>query len=163
MKKVFAFVLALCLLCGATALADEYGPNTSAVPKTVLTATLEESYTVVIPTTLNIPLNATSTNLPIEVTALHLLPVGTIDNTVRALQVRVNQPSFMLINDKDSSSYLSYDIGGGTGPLNRIQYFTAKGTKNFVVTTEAKDWDALPAGTYTDSLTFDVYITNISK
>lgn len=82
MKKLFALVLAMCLLCGATALADEYGPETSAAPKTVLTVTLEESYTVVIPATLNIPLNATSTNLPIEVTALRLLPAGTTDNTV---------------------------------------------------------------------------------
>lgn len=75
----------------------------------------------------------------------------------------MNQPSFILTNDKDSNSHLSYDIDGGTGLLNRYQYFTAKGTKNFVVTTDAEDWDALPTGTYTDSLMFDVYITNISK
>lgn len=84
MKKLFALVLALCLLCDATALAGTYSNPTNDA-QTLLTTTLNESFTVVIPSTVNIPFNRTSTEMTINVTALRLLPAGTVDNTVRAL------------------------------------------------------------------------------
>lgn len=127
MKKIFASILTLCLLCGTTALATEYD-SASNTPETVLTTTLDESYTVVIPSTLNIAFNATSTNLPVQVTFLRLLPTG------RALQVQVNQTNLKLVNEKNSSSKISYNIGGGEGTLAHTHYFTETGTKNYNVT-----------------------------
>lgn len=159
MKKLFALVLALCLLCGTTALADTY-TDTTANPETVLTTTLDETYTVVIPSTLNIPFNSTSTNLPIEVTALRLLPTGTAENTVRALRVKVNQPNLELVNKSDSSSKIDYNIVGGEGTPARTHYFTAVGTKNFNVTISQVEWNTAAAGTYEETITFTVGIIN---
>lgn len=162
MKKILAFMLALCLLCGATALAEIY-TDTNSVPQTILTTTLAETYTVVIPSTLNIPFEATSTNLPIEVTALRLLPTGTAADTIRALQVKVNQPNLELINQSDSTSKISYDIGGGEGTPARTHYFTTTGAKNFNVTISKSEWDNAAAGTYEETITFTVGIINKSK
>ncbi len=159
MKKIIAFTLALCLClsCGVTALADDSNRQTE------LKVEIAESYTVVIPATLEIPFNSTSTNLPIEVTSLRLLPTGTIENTVRAVWVELDQPSFRLVNDKDSNSTILYGIGGGEGTYGRVLKFTEKGTKNYTVTIAQSDWNNAAAGTYTDTVTFDVSITNISK
>lgn len=159
MKKLFAFVLALCLLCSATALAGTYSSGTTDA-KTVLTTTLNESFTVVIPSTLNIPFNRTSTSLTIEVTALRLLPVGTAENTVRALMVKVNQPDLKLINASDSNSKINYDIVGGEVTPARTHYFTETGKKNFNVTIAQSEWDNAAAGTYTETITFTVGINN---
>lgn len=159
MKKFFALVLALCLLCAGTALATEYGPASSN-PQTVLTTTLDETYTVIIPATLSIPFNSTSTNLPIKVTALRLLPTGTAENTVRALYVKVNQPNLELVNTADSSSKISYNIVGGEGTPARTYYFTATGTKNFNVTISQSEWNNAAAGTYEETITFTVGIIN---
>lgn len=156
MKKIFASILTLCLLCGTTALATEYG-SASNNPETVLTTTLNESYTVVIPSTLNIAFNATSTNLPVQVTSLRLLPTG------RALQVQVNQTSLKLVNEKNSSAKISYNIGGGEGTSARTHYFTATGTKNFNVTIAKSEWDKAAAGTYKESITFTVGIIDKNK
>lgn len=162
MKKLFALVLALCLLCGTTALAGTYS-NATDDAETLLTTTLNESFTVVIPSTVNIPFNRTSTNLPIEVTALRLLPTGTAENTVRALQVKVNQPNLELVNKSDSSSKISYDIGGGEGTPARTHYFTEVGSKNFNVTISQSEWNNAAAGTYEETITFTVGIININK
>lgn len=159
MKKILALVLALCLLCGMTALADTY-TNTDSNPETVLTTTLDETYTVVIPATLDIPFNATSTNLPIKVTALRLLPTGKVVNTVRALSIKVNQPNLELVNTSDSSSKISYNIGGGEGTSARTHYFTETGSKNFNVTISQAEWDAAAAGTYKETISFTVSIIN---
>ena len=159
MKKLFALVLALCLLCSATALAGTYS-NPTENAQTTLTTTLNESFTVLIPSTLSIPFNRTSTNLPIQVTALRLLPVGTVENTVRALQVKVNQPNLKLVNESDSTSKIDYDIGGGEGTPARTHYFTAVGSKNFNVTISQSEWNNAAAGTYKETITFTVGITN---
>lgn len=154
MKKIFASILTLCLLCVTTALATEYG-SASNNPETVLTTTLDESYTVVIPSTLNIAFNATSTNLPVQVTFLRLLPTG------RALQV--NQTNLKLVNEKNSSSKISYNIGGGEGTLAHTHYFTETGTKNYNVTIAKSEWDKTAAGTYKESITFAVGIIDKNK
>lgn len=159
MKKIIAFTLALGLLCSTTALADTY-TNGSNDPSTVLSTTLDETYTLVIPSTLNIPFNSISTNLPIEVTALRLLPVGTVENTVRALHVKVNQPNLKLVNEADNSSKIDYNLGGGEGTPARTHYFTGTETKNFNVTISQSEWDNAAAGTYTETITFTTGIIN---
>lgn len=155
MKKLFALVLALCLLCGATALAGTYSNAT-----TDAQTTLNEAFTVVIPSTLNIPFNRTSTDMTIDVTALRLLPVGTEENTVRALMVKVNQPNLKLVNQSDGNSKIAYDIGGGEGTPARTHYFTETGKKTFNVTIAQSEWDNAAAGTYTETITFTVGIIN---
>lgn len=168
MKKLLAFVLTLCMLFVTVALADSNGQtitdaSTDKTAMTTLSVTLSESYTVVIPSELTITPGTLDTYLPIEVTSLRLLPTGTIDNTVRAVWVELDQPSFKLVNNKDSSSTIAYNIGGGSGVYGRVLKFTETGTKNYTVSISETAWNSAAAGTYTDTVTFTVTITNISK
>lgn len=157
MKKIFTLVFVLCLMCSTSVLADNSNRQTE------LKATIQESYIIVIPATLDIPFNSTSTNLPIEVKSLRLLSTGTKENTDRALCVHLEQPDFKLTNEKDESSKITYDIDGGEGTYERYHYFTETETKNYIVSIAQSEWDAAAAGTYKNTVTFEVYITDISK
>lgn len=152
MKKLFAVVLALCLVCGTTALAGTYS-NATTDAKTILTTTLDESFTVVIPSDMNIAFNKTSTDLTIEVTALRLMPAG------RALQVQVNKTSSQLVNSESSSSKINYTIHEKNGTADKLS-FTQTGKQYFQIDIAQAEWDKAPAGTYTDTLTFNVGIIN---
>ena len=144
MKKIFAFVLVLCLLCGVTALAAE-------TKTTELKAVIDESYTVVIPPTVNIGFEATSTNLPVQVTALRTLSKGTAANTVRKLAVEMTTDNKLTNANGDNLAY--------TVDKDAV-YFTATGTQNFVIGITQANWNAAPAGTYTDTVTFAIAIGN---
>lgn len=139
MKKAFALVLALCLLCGATALAGTYSNASDA--QTILKTTLDESFTVVIPSDMNIAFNQTSTDMTIEVTALRLLPAG------RPLQVKVNKTSSQLVNGESSSSKISCTIHEKNGTADKLS-FTQTGKQYFQIDIAQAEWDKAPAGTY---------------
>lgn len=168
MKKLLAILMTLCLLCSVCALAESKDQTITDASKdntatTTLSVTLSESYTVVIPSELTITPDTANTDLPIEVTSLRLLPTGTIDNSVRAVWVELDQPSFKLVNNKDSNSTIAYNIGGGSGTYGRVLKFTETGTQNYTVSISENAWNSAAAGTYTDTVTFTVTITNISK
>lgn len=150
MKKLFALVLALCLLCGTTALAGTYS-NATDKAQTLLTTTLSESFTVVIPSDMTIVFNRTETDMTVEVTALRLLPTG------RALQVQVNKTSSQLVNDKNNSAKISYTIHEKNGAADKLS-FTETGKQYFQIDIAQAEWDKAPAGTYKDTLTFNVGI-----
>lgn len=150
MKKLFALVMALCLLCGATALAGTYS-NATSDAQTILTTTLNESFTVVIPSDMNIVFNRTKTDMTVEVTALRLLPTG------HALQVQVNKTSSQLVNGKNGSSKINYTIHEKNGTADKLS-FTETGKQYFQIDIAQAEWDKAPAGTYTDTLTFNVGI-----
>lgn len=152
MKKAFTLLLALCLLLCGMALADTYSSAANDA-KTILTTTLDESFTVVIPSDMNIAFNKTSTDLTIEVTALRLMPAG------RALQVQVNKTSSQLVNSESSSSKINYTIHEKNGTADKLS-FTQTGKQYFQIDIAQAEWDKAPAGTYTDTLTFNVGIIN---
>ena len=150
MKKIFAVVLALCLLCSMTAFAVEYGPGDSSA-ETTLQVTVDESYTVVIPATVDIDFNATSTDLPVQVTALRTYSTGTVADTVRKLAVEITADNKLTNENGDDLAY-SVDT--------KNVYFTATGTQNFAIRITSAAWNAAPAGTYTDTVTFAIAIGN---
>lgn len=153
MKKFFALLLALCLLCGAVALA--------ATKTTILQTEVAESYEIVIPATVTIPFEATSTNLPVEVTALRTYSTGTIPDTVRKLYVKVANNDGTL--DNENGDRIDYSIGGSEATAGKYLYFTEPGTKNFTVDITEAAWNAAPAGSYTNTITFTVAIANFSN
>lgn len=155
MKKLFALVLALCLLCGTTALADDSNRQTE------LKVNIEESYTIVIPATLDIPFNSTSTNLPIEVKALRTYSTGTVDNTVRKLYVNISE--YIAELENENGNKITYSIGGSESTSGKYLYFTEAGTKNFTIDIPQEKWDTAPAGSYTGILKFTVAIANFTK
>lgn len=149
MKKIFPLILALCLLCCATALAE--------TKTTILQTEVAESYEIVIPATVTIPFEATSTNLPVEVTALHTYSTGTIANSVRALHVKAASAGNKLENQNGDT--ISYTISGGESQANML-YFTEVAEKAYTISITKAAWDAAPAGSYTDNVTFEIWITN---
>ncbi|MBR3796536.1 MAG: hypothetical protein IKK34_11030 [Clostridia bacterium] len=148
MKKIFAMVLAACLLCGAAALAE--------TKSTILTAEIAEEYEITIPATVNIAFEATSTDLPVEVTTLRLLSKGTIADTVRKLYVQVSDNDDTLENA--NGDQINYTLGGSEAASGKWLYFTETGTKNFTVDITKAAWDAAPAGSYENTITFTVAI-----
>ena len=143
MKKILAVILALCLLCGAVVLAE--------TKSTILTTEIDESYTIVIPATVDIDFEATSTNLPVQVTALRTYSEGTVANTVRKLAVEMTTDNKLTNANGDN---LAYTID------KDAVYFTATGAQNFVIGITQANWNAAPAGTYTDTVTFAIAIGN---
>ena len=156
MKKIIALALALCLLGGVSAFAAEYGPGDTN-PSTVLQVNVEESYTIVIPATLNIPFEAAETLLPVEVTSLRTLSKSTGAGSVRALHVKAESADSKLENQNGDT--IAYVISGGEAQANML-YFTETAAKNYTVSITEAAWNAAHAGAYTDSVTFEIWIGN---
>lgn len=155
MKKVFAMLLALCLLCGGVALADNpaYDPKTSETPKTELQLDVSETYTVSIPSTLTIAYGATTTNLPVSCTMIRLL-------STHQLCVKAGITSGKMTNaDSDHEITFTLDNGAAQGDKDCF-HFTATGAENFVVRIPKAQWDAAKAGAYKGNVTFSIGIQN---
>lgn len=143
MKKLLSLLMVLCLLCGVAALADDSNRQT------VLQATVDSGYTIVIPPTLTIAFGAETTDLPVQVTALHLS--GSYD----ALKVEVGSMS-QLTNE--NGKLIWYTIDGKT--FGATRYFQTTETQNFVVGITAADWNKAPAGNYSGTVSFNVTFDN---
>ena len=161
MKKIFAFVLALCLLCGTTAFATTITGTTSNSASTELKMTVGESFTVVIPATVDIDFGALSTDLSVEVTDLRTYSTGTIDNTVRKLYVKAG--NYIGYIENENGDRIDYSIGGSEADTGKYLYFTEPMTKNFTIDIKQSEWDAAPAGTYTNTISFTIAIANFSN
>lgn len=143
MKKLLSLLMVLCLLCGVAALADDSNRQT------VLQATVDSGYTIVIPPTLTIAFGAETTDLPVQVTSLHLS--GSYD----ALKVEVGSMS-QLTNE--NGKLIWYTIDGKT--FGATRYFQTTETQNFVVGITAADWNKAPAGNYSGTVSFNVTFDN---
>lgn len=118
--------------------------------ETELKVTVQAGYTIVIPTTLNIAFGTESTNLPVEVTALHL------SSRCNALKVEVGSME-PLKNENDKVIW--YTIDGESSGAAR--YFELPETQNFVVGITEADWNKAPAGTYSRKVSFNVSFANV--
>lgn len=145
MKKLFALVLALGLLGGSAVLADDSNRQTE------LKVTVEAGYTIVIPPTLDIPFGAESTDLAVEVTALHL-PANS-----NALKVAVSQMN-PLTNADDKQ--ISYTIDGKAAGAAR--YFQTLEKQCFAIGITADAWNKAPAGSYSGTVSFSVSFDNLA-
>lgn len=153
MKKLFAIVLALCLLCGTTVLAEQTITESSNSPATTeLTTTISEGYTIKIPATVEIPFNQVETELPIEVTTLHLNPSA--EGSTRKLQVRLWEAGALT---NGTGGKLGNAIEGKDLVNDWYLYFTEIGTKSVTIKIPSTVWNKAPAGEYSSTMKF--YIT----
>ena len=145
MKKIFVMILALCLLCGATAFATTLNPsNTSG--ETILTTTINETYTLTIPSTLNIAFNATETPLELTVSNYRLKAENMIllgQNWDGTLNSGSNSLSYSL-------KYNGTNVSSNNNPVT----FTGNGTVELIVAITEAAWNSAAAGEYTDTVTF---------
>lgn len=153
MKKLCALALALCLLGGGAALAEQTITQNSNGPATTeLTTTISEGYTIKIPATVEIPFNQVATELPIEVTELHLNPSA--EGSTRKLQVRLWDTGALT---NGTGGKLGNAIEGKDLVNGWYLYFTEIGTKSVTIKIPSTAWNKAPAGEYSSTMKF--YIT----
>lgn len=146
MKKILAFILSLTLLGSMTAMADDSNRRTE------LKVTVNSGYTIVIPATLDITFGAETTNLPVEVTGLHL------SGNYNALKVSVLQ---MMPLTNENGKLIWYTIDSKSS--GAIRYFQQPETQNFVVGITEANWNKAPAGNYTTTVSFGVEFGNATS
>ena len=105
MKKLFAIILTLCLLAGASALAaeGEYTQDSGSNPTTVIKTTIGEDFTLIIPPVVTIPFNQLETPLPVEVTKLRMTAPEA--GKTRALCVQVATDAGKMVSGGSAISY----------------------------------------------------------
>lgn len=131
-----------------------YATDTS--KSAVLKVDADESYTIVIPAELNISFGATETALDVEVTALRTYSTGTIANSVRALHVKADCDQKL---ENQNGDAITYTIKSDESQSNML-YFTQTGAKRYTVGITEDAWNAAASGSYSDTVSFEIWIAN---
>lgn len=141
LRKLIGVFAAVCLLCAAPALADDYTGGIDA--QTTVEFVLEETYVMTIPPTLPVALNQEKTDLAVTVSGLRLLAPK--DGQERVLRV------------KAAASGALRNAGGGALPYTLtpdVLDFESSGVQNMCVSIPQEAWNKASGGTYTDTVTF---------
>jgi len=160
MKKLFAIILTLCLLAGASALAaeGEYTHESGGTPTTVIKTTIDEEFTLIIPPVVNVPFNQLETPLPVEVTNLRMTAPEA--GKTRELYVKVATDAGKMVSGSDAISY-TLDPGEQKGSMKAL-FFEATGKKDMKITITQDAWNSAPAGSYTSTVTFTAAIASFA-
>lgn len=175
MKKVLAFFLSLTLLCGAVAFAENdnkiTNESTSNEASTTVSYTIEanQSYVVTIPASL--PLVKQSYN-KLEATLRIKIEATNFNQLGKKIVVKLKSASRVLTNTT-STNTIPYKIATDMTSLKQVAdgaeilTWTSGSTPTtvngslFVYTSEQLD-ETLPAGTYSDDITFIVSVDDIT-
>lgn len=160
MKKLLAMVMVLCLVCCSSALAlrgeGEYTQDdTDQAATTVVTVTISEAYTVVIPPAVEIDFNAAETPITIKVTDLRLVP---------GHFVYVQPQNYGKLVDSTSQKELAYTLTGLTnkGTVTNALFFEqlteGDGNSDLKIAISTDTWNATPAGSYQGTISFKIAI-----
>lgn len=146
MKKLLCSLLTLSLIFCAVALAEgEYNENDSTAT-TKLTTTIKgpdaPTYTVIIPSTLAIAPNATSTTLTVQ-----LMEQA---NTSEISITTANSGS--MTNGSDGT----IDFTVSSNELSFSNFNILPSTKTMTITITTEEWQKAPAGTYTGTMSFTI-------
>lgn len=146
MKKLLCALLILSLSFCAVALAeDEYDENDSTA-KTTLTTTIKgpdaPTYTIIIPSTLAITPNATSTTLTVQLVE----QANTTEISISTAETgNMTNGSDGTINFTVSSNELLFS-----------NFNTLPSTKTMTINITTAEWQKAPAGTYTGTMSFTI-------
>lgn len=174
MKKILAIILSLCLLCGAVALAETQITQDSAEKKaeTQVTYTIEASkeYTVTIPSQATFTDGTSNNTILVNATNYDIDENKTVTFNVQLTgSTNFSEGKFYLANGTNKIAYNMYITGGGgqvmSVPATIVEAAFTNDTaanlrtasKNLQLTIGSTT-DAVP-GTYTDTLTFAVSVT----
>lgn len=168
MKKIYAAIFALCLMCGTTALAA--GNNSTTINQdstaktgsTTVSYTIDknETYTVTIPS--SVSLNGTD-NLS------GILPIGlktdkfNVSGKTIAVKLTSTANNFNLVNGTSKIVYTlkaSGKVYNVNDTLLSWEYGQSTTDQTLALVPVATVSSTLPAGDYTDTLTFNVSVTD---
>lgn len=174
MKKFLAILMTLCLLCSAFAFAEESSTTTinndseTKTANTTVSYTVEakQNYTVTIPASLSLTQQNDNT---LSNTMTLSLNVGDFNVANKKIIVKLTAASFMLSANNNTTT-IPYNIfkPGSVGvQLNTIVLEWSYGTstsknlsEKLTITTAPVQSANVPAGDYTDTLTFTVAVTD---
>ena len=147
MKKLFALILAVCLL--ATMSTTAFAANTTG-GEADITTSIAPTYTVTIPANTNVNFNATETAFgAIEVTASQIHPN-------KCIKVELTSDG-KLENSIDATKVIPYAIKDSAGAAFTSATYLTEGDKTELsIHIPAEDWNAAYAGDYSDTVTFTV-------
>lgn len=165
MKKAFAMLLALCLLCGGVALAENSTINQDSASKTAdttvsYTIAENETYTVTIPS--SVTLTNAGDNLSGTVSVR--LQTPNFNVVGKTIAVKLTKAAFELANGDNKIPYSIKSAGNGVALNDTVLSWTygdatTDNTKALTVQS-TNGLSNLPAGDYTDTLTFTVSVTS---
>lgn len=156
MKKIIAAILALAmtLSLSVTVFADDHviteKDGTDKDVKTEITTSIEPTYSVTIPSDINVDFNETSTYFgAVQLNAAQIELGHVIKVTLDA--------GGSLKNEADNSNVIDYTINDSDGEKFISADYTSEGQKtDLTIDITKDDWEAANAGKYSDTVTFNV-------
>ena len=146
MKKLLCVLLTLSLILCAAALAEGTYDESDSTASTTLTTTIKgpdaPSYTLIIPSTLTITPNATSTTLTVQLMEQK--------NTSEISITTANSGS--MTNGSDGT----IDFTVTTNELSFSNFSSLPSTKTMYIDITSEEWQQAAAGTYTGTMSFTI-------
>ena len=143
MKKFLSLLLALSLLCAGTALADITADDeTGSTTVTYIVPEPGTSYTIIIPPTLTIAPNATSTTLTVQLTE---------EKNVKSVSVETAASGSMTNGNGGA-----IDFTVTSNELTFSNFKSLPSSKVMTINITAEEWQQVPAGTYTGTMSFTI-------
>lgn len=167
MKRLFTLLLALCMLCGAAAMAESTEiTESNASASTTVTYEVKGGYTVVIPAAVTIPTGATETKMQITVKKGALLPSDKWLYVYLEGSTNYTAEDGFRLKAEDGTSFLPYNVYKSSGSAvnmtegqNWLSRHSAQSLSAFdaeyEITLHLRGTATVP-GTYKDTLNFKV-------
>lgn len=146
MKKLLCVLLTLSLILCAAALAEDTYDEDDSTASTTLTTTIKgpdaPSYTLIIPSTLTITPNATSTTLTVQLTEA---------NNANSIRVETAANGSMT---NGSGGTIEFTVT--SNELTFSNFANLPATKTMAIGITAEQWQQAAAGTYTGTMSFTI-------
>lgn len=146
MKKLLCVLLTLSLILCAAALAEDTYDEDDSTASTTLTTTIKgpdaPSYTLIIPSTLTIAPNATSTTLTVQLTEA---------NNANSIRVETAANGSMT---NGSGGTIEFTVT--SNELTFSNFANLPATKTMAIGITAEQWQQAAAGTYTGTMSFTI-------
>lgn len=146
MKKLLCVLLTLSLILCATALAEGTYNQNNSTASTTLTTTIKgpdaPSYTLIIPSTLTITPNATSTTLTVQLTEA---------NNANSIRVETAANGSMT---NGSGGTIEFTVT--SNELSFSNFSSLPSAKTMAIGITAEQWQQAAAGTYTGTMSFTI-------
>lgn len=146
MKKLLCVLLTLSLILCATALAEGTYNQNNSTASTTLTTTIKgpdaPSYTLIIPSTLTITPNATSTTLTVQLTEA---------NNANSIRVETAANGSMT---NGSGGTIEFTVT--SNELSFGNFSSLPSAKTMAIGITAEQWQQAAAGTYTGTMSFTI-------
>lgn len=146
MKKLLCVLLTLSLILCAAALAEDTYDEDDSTASTTLTTTIKgpdaPSYTLIIPSTLTITPNATSTTLTVQLTEA---------NNANSIRVETAANGSMT---NGSGGTIEFTVT--SNELSFSNFANLPATKTMTINITSAEWQQAAAGTYTGTMSFTI-------